>query len=265
MRLVKYSAVPAAILLAVATGSAANAQSQNAPWVELETTSVNVVIGGQSGDGMLWLPNLGTNCSYPFKVEGFGAGLQVGISKVNASGLVKNLTKVADFPGKYTSGQGEATLIAGGGGMTLKNDHNNVAMDLASRTQGLGIGIAAQGLTIKFEKPIVDGPRVAVVEFGFNKTWLSESASAKLAPLVHAWKCRYVSLELVGHTDKVGKEDANLELSDKRAKAVRDFLLGEGFEPSRITTRAAGEHEPLLPTGANARERTNRAVVVNVK
>jgi hypothetical protein len=40
-----------------------------------------VGIGGQSGEGQLTLPNLGTNCVYPFKVAGFGAGVQVGISK----------------------------------------------------------------------------------------------------------------------------------------------------------------------------------------
>lgn len=265
MRLTKYSAVSVPVLLAIAAGAPAMAQSQDKPWVEMETTSVMVGIGGQSGEGLLWLPNLGSNCSYPFKVEGFGAGIQVSISKVTASGLVKNLTKVADFPGKYTSAQGESTLVAGGGGMSLKNDKNDVAMDLASRTQGIGIGVGAQGLTISLTKPITDGPRVQVVEFGFNKDWVSQEAIAKLAPLVNAWKCRYVTFELVGHTDAVGKEDANLELSDKRAKSVRAYLVGEGIVPARITTRAAGKNEPLVATGPGARDRSNRAVVLTVK
>ena len=147
----------------------------------------------------------------------------------------------------------------------MKNDHNNIAMDLASRTQGIGIGVGAQGLTIALTKPVTDGPRVQVVEFGFNKDWVSEDVKAKLAQLVSAWKCRYVKFELVGHTDSVGKEDANLELSDKRAKSVRDYLVGEGVVPARITTRAAGKNEPLVPKGAGARERTNRAVVLTVK
>jgi len=261
----KYVAMPVSLLLALAAGSPAIAQSQNMPWVEMETTSVMVGIGGHSGDGILWLPNLGSNCSYPFTVEGFGAGIQVSISKVTASGLVKNLTKVADFPGKYSATQGEATLVAGGGGMSMKNDANNVIMDLQSRTQGIGIGVGAQGITIKLAKPITDGPRVAVVEFGFNKNWVSQDAIAKLAPVVDAWKCRYVNIELVGHTDTVGKEDPNLELSDKRAKAVRDYLVGAGIVPTRITTRAAGEKEPLTPSGAGTRQRSNRAVVLTVK
>jgi outer membrane protein OmpA-like peptidoglycan-associated protein len=263
--LLKYSAISFSAMLALGAGTRVMAQSQDKAWVEMETTSVMVGVGGHSGDGILWLPNLGSNCSYPFKVEGFGAGIQVSISKVTASGLVKNLTNVTDFAGKYTATQGEATLLAGGGGMSMKNDHNNVVMDLASRTRGIGIGVGAQGLTIKFDKPIADGPHTHVVEFGFNKTWVSEDAAARLAPLVSAWKCRYVDIELVGHTDMVGKEDANLELSDNRAKSVRDYLIGAGIVPTRITTRAAGKNEPLVPTGAGVRERSNRAVVVTVK
>jgi hypothetical protein len=41
-----------------------------------------VGIGGQKGDGQLNLPNLGSNCVYPFKVGGFGAGIQVGVRRL---------------------------------------------------------------------------------------------------------------------------------------------------------------------------------------
>ena len=75
----KYLPVVAVSLLAIAGGAPAIAQTQNLPWVQMETMSVNAGIGGQSGDGLLHLPNLGTNCSYPFTVSGFGAGIQVGI------------------------------------------------------------------------------------------------------------------------------------------------------------------------------------------
>ena len=96
----------------------------------MESTSVMVGIGGQKGDGQLNLPNLGSNCVYPFKVSGFGAGIQVGVAKIAASGPVKNLTRLEDFPGDYGATEGQATVIGGGGGSSCVSpeqaarDHN---------------------------------------------------------------------------------------------------------------------------------------------
>ena len=160
----------AALMLAVAGGAPALAQTaENTPWVELETTSVALGIGGQSGDGVLRLPNLGTNCAYAFKVDGFGAGIKVGISKVAASGPVAGMTKVGDLVGDYGATEGSVTLIAGAGGMSMKNRKNNVVMNLKSETQGLDLGFGAQGMTIKFQEPPQNAPRAYIVEFGSTR------------------------------------------------------------------------------------------------
>ncbi len=52
MRSSKYVLLSAVLLLAVASGSPAVAQTPNFPWVQIESTSVNLGIGGQSGDGI---------------------------------------------------------------------------------------------------------------------------------------------------------------------------------------------------------------------
>lgn len=260
----KYCAISASLLLALGAGSPAVAQSDMMPSVEIVATSAALIVGSQSGEGILKLPNLGTNCEYPFTIEGFGAGAQVGISKLTATGPVKNLTKVADFPGKYTSTEGESTFIAGGGAINMQNQATKVMMDLKTRTEGLGLGLGAKALTIKLQKPIADAPRVYVLEFGFNKHWVNEESRNKLAEVIDGWKCRHANIELIGHTDTMGKEGYNMELSEKRAKSVRDYLIGAGFVRSRIATRAAGEKEPLKQTGEGVRDRVNRAVVVIV-
>jgi len=261
----RYFPVSASLALALSAAAPAFAQTDSQPWVEMESTSFNLGVGGQSGDGILRLPNLGTNCAYPFKISGFGAGIQVGVSRVSATGPVKNLTRTADLSGEYSAVQGESTLIAGAGGISMKNRANSVTLDLKSRTEGLGLGFGAQGITIRVNDPPTNAPRVYVLEFGFNKSWVGEEARGALAQIVNAWKCRYVNIEVVGHTDTVGKEDANLELADKRSKSVRDYLLGAGVVPTRIATRAAGEREPLVPTGQGVRARVNRAVVVFIR
>jgi len=265
MRAQGYCVAAASVVALVGMGSAAVAQSQNMPMVEIVSTTVSVGIGGQSGNGVLKLPNLAKGCAIPFKVQGFGAGLKIGISKLKAIGAVKNLTKVANLEGKYTAGQAETTVIVGGGVLNMKNQASNVAMELKSTTEGINLGFGVEGMTLKLQKMPVDGPQVDVAYFGFNKHWVGDESRRTLARLVDAWKCRYVRFELVGHTDTVGKEGYNVELSGKRAASVRDYLVKAGINANRITTRAAGKSEPLRATGQGARLRANRAVVVYVR
>jgi hypothetical protein len=49
-----------------------------------------------------------------------------------------------------------------------------------------------------------------------------------LSELMEVWKCRYANIEVAGHTDTVGKESDNLNLSELRAQAVRNYLVGGG-------------------------------------
>jgi len=264
MSVTKCSAV--ALLVCLVIGPApSHAQTNDGPWVQIETTSFMVGIGGQGGDGQLFLPNLGTNCFYPFNISGFGAGIQAGVSRISASGPVKNLTKVEDFRGTYRSAQGEATLVVGRGGMSLKNNANNVSLELASQTTGIALGTSVQGLSIDMPEPSVSAPRVYVLEFGFNKHFVNADSRKALNELMEAWKCRYVNIDVAGHTDTVGKNSDNLNLSELRAQAVRNYLVGAGVVPTRITTHVAGESDLQVPTANNVRLRSNRVAIVTIR
>lgn len=54
-----------------------------------------------------------------------------------------------------------------------------------------------------------------------------------------------LKVEIVGHTDKHGDPKANQKLSEERAKAVADFFISKGIDPSRITTRGEGFSKPV--------------------
>jgi len=265
MNAIKHTA--GAWLISLAAGTApAIAQTNTAPWVDMESTSVMVGIGGQKGDGQLNLPNLGSNCVYPFKVGGFGAGIQVGVAKIAASGPVKNLTRLEEFPGTYGATQGvDATVVAGSGTISMKNNANNVSIDLASKTTGLSLGVGGQRLTIEMPIPPANVPRAYVVEFGFNKNWVNADSRKKLNELVNSWKCRFVNISVVGHTDTAGKESDNLNLSELRAIAVQDYLSGAGLAPGRIKRDVAGERDLQVQTVNGVRLRNNRVVVVTIQ
>ncbi|MCK6549573.1 OmpA family protein, partial [Myxococcota bacterium] len=67
-----------------------------------------------------------------------------------------------------------------------------------------------------------------------------------------------------GHTDDVGDDAANLALSDRRAKAVVDYLVAKGVERSRLEAQGFGETQPLESNKTTAGRATNRRVEFEV-
>jgi outer membrane protein OmpA-like peptidoglycan-associated protein len=53
-------------------------------------------------------------------------------------------------------------------------------------------------------------------------------------------------IEVQGHTDERGNDDYNLDLSDRRAKAVKDYLIDKGVEANRLESQGYGETQPLI-------------------
>jgi hypothetical protein len=87
---------------------------------------------------------------YPFKVKGLSVG-DVGITKASASGKVFRLEKLESFNGTYSGGAAEGT-IGGGAGVTRIQNQNGVILELISRTQGVNIKFAGEGVTFTLEK-----------------------------------------------------------------------------------------------------------------
>jgi len=66
-----------------------------------------------------------------------------------------------------------------------------------------------------------------------------------------------------GHTDSVGSDSYNHKLSERRAKAVRDYLVREGIDASRITTRGYGKSRPVASNDtAEGRAENRRAEII---
>jgi outer membrane protein OmpA-like peptidoglycan-associated protein len=72
-------------------------------------------------------------------------------------------------------------------------------------------------------------------------------------------------VSVVGHTDRVGKVEANDALSLKRAGFVRDALLAVGVDARQVEAFGRGEREPLVPTADEVPEPRNRRVEISVR
>ena len=103
------------------------------------------------------------------------------------------------------------------------------------------------------------------VLFETGQSTLSPGAQQRLAPLADYLRQnpeRQIIVE--GHTDAVGSERTNAELSQRRAEAVRDFLASRGVEPSRLIARGMGEGYPVASNDNSSGRLQNRRVEVTL-
>lgn len=69
-----------------------------------------------------------------------------------------------------------------------------------------------------------------------------------------------IEIELSGHTDNRGSSQANLELSEKRVEAVKQYLFSKGLQPKRISGRGYGGAKPIAPSDTEENRQMNRRV-----
>ena len=103
--------------------------------------------------------------------------------------------------------------------------------------------------------------------FEFNSSELRESAKVglmKLGLLMDRNPGLYCWIE--GHTDLVGGDEFNLNLSIQRAEAVKNYLVTSlKMDSSKILTRGFGRYEPLITTGTSEEQSANRRVEIRMR
>ena len=70
---------------------------------------------------------------------------------------------------------------------------------------------------------------------------------------------------VIGHTDRVGNDADNDQLSLQRAERVRESFVAQGIAAERIRAAGRGEREPIVPTADGVDEPRNRRVEINVR
>jgi OOP family OmpA-OmpF porin len=81
-------------------------------------------------------------------------------------------------------------------------------------------------------------------------------------------KLRGVDVEMViatGHTDSVGTDAYNQKLSERRAAAVKDYLVSKGIPAAKVTTIGKGESQPVATNKTAGGRQKNRRVDIEFK
>ncbi len=126
----------------------------------------------------------------------------------------------------------------------------------------------------KDEAPVVENTNTApvvqqqeeqltsVVYFDFDQYTLTAESRAVL--LAHAEKLKgsSVAVRLEGHADERGSREYNMALGEKRANAVRDFLVTQGVSGSSLETVSFGEERPVATGHDESSWSQNRRVEI---
>ena len=180
--------------------------------------------------------------------------------EVSIEGVTRNESTtvvVTDALVKLTGSDGTQleTKTDNTGTFRFKLTENRDYMFVATKTGFLkGIGKeTTKGLTentvLRIEIPMTPINQVVEVEnieYDFNKANLREESKVSLDQLVEMLNINNnITIELRANTDNRGSDEANLTLSQNRAKSVVDYLVSKGINPDRLVAKGMGENSPV--------------------
>ena len=152
------------------------------------------------------------------------------------------------------------TAVGGGTGAIIGNKMDKKAEELAALENAQVETVTdVNGLTaikVTFDSGIL---------FDFNKSNLSASAKKNLDKFASEMSdMPDTDITVLGHTDNIGTPEANQSVSDKRAKAVSDYLQSRGIAASRITAEGHSYNDPVASNDTEAGRAQNRRVEVYI-
>ena len=104
------------------------------------------------------------------------------------------------------------------------------------------------------------------VQFQTGKAVITRSSYTKLDNVYEILKKHPdFKLKISGYTDNTGNEQKNLELSDARAKAAKDYIVNKGIAANRINAKGYGIANPVATNATAAGRAKNRRVEFEIE
>jgi outer membrane protein OmpA-like peptidoglycan-associated protein len=188
-----------------------------------------------------------TSCTTPGKNTAIGAGAGAVVGAVGGA-VIANNTGGESWKGALIGGA--AGALAGG---ALGNYFDKQAKELAKIAD---VVKTDSGLRVTLKNDIL---------FSTGSSELSQNAQQTLKDLNKVLKKYPENIIVVeGHTDITGSATTNKTLSNKRAKAVYDFLLGSGLETYKLSYIGYGITKPIADNSTEAGRSKNRRVNLDI-
>jgi len=162
--------------------------------------------------------------------------------------------------GGVASGSARGAIIGaavgGAAGAAIGGIMDAQAEDLQDKLPNARVERVGEGIHITFDSGIL---------FDVNSSTLRSASQQNLRDLVASLE-EYEGTDVlvVGHTDSTGEAAYNQGLSERRADAARNFLIGGGLDPDRVTAMGLGEEEPIATNETEAGRQENRRVEIAI-
>jgi outer membrane protein OmpA-like peptidoglycan-associated protein len=170
---------------------------------------------------------------------------------------------VGAFIGKAAGNTALGAVIGGAVGGTagalIGHKMDKQAAEIKQTVPGATVVRQGEGIIVKFDSGIL---------FDVDKTDLKAAAKTNLTNLSESLnKNPQTNILIVGHTDDTGTDEHNMDLSIRRAEAVKSYIVSAGVSSARLSTQGKGESEPIADnTTADGRAQNRRveiAIVAN--
>lgn len=150
--------------------------------------------------------------------------------------------------------------------LSAAHAQNDVAAEMGRAESELRDSLAPSGATVERTAP--DEIRIRMpsdITFDFNR----DNVRREFMPRVHDLARTLLShpmidITIVGHADAIGSDDYNMNLSQRRARAVGAVLLDDGVAYRRIDVAGRGEWEPLASNSSDWGRAQNRRVEIRL-
>ena len=163
---------------------------------------------------------------------------------------------VGNQTGSTARGAIIGAVIGGAAGAIIGHQMDQQAEELEQNIPGATIQRVGEGIAVTFSSGIL---------YPFNSTEILPAGKQNLQELANSLE-KYPNSDvlIVGHTDSVGTDAYNLDLSQRRALAASAYLQSLGVPASRLKTAGKGESEPIQPNDTDEGRARNRRVEIAI-
>src|SRR3954469_10247722 len=147
-------------------------------------------------------------------------------------------------------------VVGGAAGAIIGHQMDQQAKELEQNIEGAQITRVGEGIAVTFASGIL---------FPFNSTEILPAGRENLQKLAASLdKYPNSDILIVGHTDSVGTDAYNNDLSQRRANAAGACLQSLGVAQTRLQMSAKGEREPIQSNDTDAGRQANRRVEIAI-